>query len=1009
MRNAYSMRGRLFASTLLSGAVTMGAVAAVAIAPGQAFAQAAPAASDQAAASKGGQATQVQEVVVTGSILRHKNLETDAPLTVVSQVDLQNRGITTINDAVQTLAGNNSGALPNNFGGAFASGASGASLRGLSTDSTLVLVDGLRMAYYPLSDDGSRNFVDLNTIPDVIVDRVEVLQEGASSTYGADAIAGVINIITKKNFQGFQGQAEEGFAQHGGAGHTMGNFLIGRGDLDKDGWNFYLGAEYQKDEALWSRERGRLYSTDDQSYDCGKDAGGNKVCRANNIINGLQFDNSFGGVGNDIVPVVRPVDASGSYVGDFQLLNPGAGCGKLKSVTVTPAQAAVNSVGGFSAPVTLCQQDLTHDYGEISPERDRYSINMRFTKKLWEGAEGYLEANYYNTEVQSISSPEYINRKSPPGPSGTQINGQTFYLPVYVCPTGVGCNATNGTLNPNDPFAAQGQRAQLFYTFGDEPRRSDLTNQVFRVAGGFHGVVGDDWRYNVDAVAMSDQMNWTRTGYISVLGVQQAINTGVYNFVNPSLNTAGVRNLVSPNDTINPHTYETEVDANLSKGLWQLPGGQSQLGVGLSYRSEGLYDPTANPETPYGYTSFFRANAFAAAGSRTVESAYYELDLPVLKGIDVNTGGRYDNYSTGASDFSPKVQAKYKVTPWLTLRGSWSEGFRIPSFAETGAAPTTGYVKYTDLPATFVAAHGNDLYGETVGSVSIANPNLKPETSTNFTAGFVLQPIHNLAFTVDYYRIEKKNVITGASCFSQALANYYTSGAMSTGSCNIRLGIPDPNHPGAPISADYVTVPFVNADSEVVDGIDFSASYRHDLLGYAKWTSVLNGTYLHEFDQTDGGDVWHFAGTQGPNNPTAGSGSPRWRMNWQNTFDFGKFGLTATVYYTSGMKAVAPDAGSSGSCGVGNFTPGDSYDYGVAGSDPTNTPLLCRTSSFTDVDLHARYDLNPHWQIYADIQNLLDADPPFDPTSYAALDYQPAWGSQGILGRYFKVGVKAKF
>ncbi len=123
---------------------------------------------------------------------------------------MQKRGITTVQDAIQQLAANNGPALTNSFtaNGAFAGGASGASLRGLSTNSTLVLFDGLRAAYYPLADDGSRNFVDLNTIPDDIVDRVEVLQDGASSTYGADAIGGVINIITKKEFNGFSARAK---------------------------------------------------------------------------------------------------------------------------------------------------------------------------------------------------------------------------------------------------------------------------------------------------------------------------------------------------------------------------------------------------------------------------------------------------------------------------------------------------------------------------------------------------------------------------------------------------------------------------------------------------------------------------------------------------------------------------------------------------------------------------------------------------------------------------------
>ena len=141
-------------------------------------------------------------IVVTGSILR-VGKETALPLTTLTSEDLAKRGINTIADAIQSLSNNNAGALPTAFtaNGAFAAGASGASLRGLTTSSTLVLFDGLRAAYYPLADDGTRNFVDLNTIPDAIVDRVQVLKDGASSTYGADAVASVINIILKRPFR----------------------------------------------------------------------------------------------------------------------------------------------------------------------------------------------------------------------------------------------------------------------------------------------------------------------------------------------------------------------------------------------------------------------------------------------------------------------------------------------------------------------------------------------------------------------------------------------------------------------------------------------------------------------------------------------------------------------------------------------------------------------------------------------------------------------------------------
>jgi iron complex outermembrane receptor protein len=159
-------------------------------------------------------------IVVTGSLLRRTNTETVSPVSTVTAESLEQRGLSTLQDGLQSLAANNGPALTNSFtaNGAFAAGASAVSLRGLSTNSTLVLFDGMRAAYYPLADDGSRNFVDLNTIPDDIVEKVEVQRDGSSASYGADAIAGVVNIRTKRQFKGLAGRAEAGISSRGDAG-----------------------------------------------------------------------------------------------------------------------------------------------------------------------------------------------------------------------------------------------------------------------------------------------------------------------------------------------------------------------------------------------------------------------------------------------------------------------------------------------------------------------------------------------------------------------------------------------------------------------------------------------------------------------------------------------------------------------------------------------------------------------------------------------------------------------
>ncbi len=231
------------------------------------------------------------DIVVTGSLFRRTDTETPSPVTVLTSDDIAKRGITTVQGAIQSLSANNGPALTNSFtaNGAFAGGASSVSLRGLTTSSTLVLFDGLRAAYYPLADDGTRNFVDLNTIPDAIVDRVEVLKDGASSTYGADAVAGVVNIITKKEIKGLHATAEAGVSQRGDAANHRLSATFGYGDLSEQGFNVYVSAPLSgPGSALQSRPRISVqHRRPDRHLRPHRPQGQLGVCGPNNIANGV--------------------------------------------------------------------------------------------------------------------------------------------------------------------------------------------------------------------------------------------------------------------------------------------------------------------------------------------------------------------------------------------------------------------------------------------------------------------------------------------------------------------------------------------------------------------------------------------------------------------------------------------------------------------------------------------------------------------------------------------------
>ena len=209
------------------------------------------------------QAKQLQTITVTGSAVPRIDVETPSPVTVLTAQQIQRSGMTTVSDVVRSISADNSGSIPNAFANGFAAGSSGVALRGLTVNSTLVLVDGHRAASYPVADDGQRSFVDLNTIPLAAVDRIEVLKDGASSLYGADAIAGVVNIILKPNYKGVEGTVDVGTSQHGGGFTRKATLLAGAGDLEKDGHNGYIAIQYQKDNPIWLRQRGFPFNTQD--------------------------------------------------------------------------------------------------------------------------------------------------------------------------------------------------------------------------------------------------------------------------------------------------------------------------------------------------------------------------------------------------------------------------------------------------------------------------------------------------------------------------------------------------------------------------------------------------------------------------------------------------------------------------------------------------------------------------------------------------------------------------
>jgi iron complex outermembrane receptor protein len=970
------------------------------------------------------QADQGNDIVITGTMFKSAN-DTPSPVTTVTAENLDKRGISTVQDALQSLASNNGPALTNSFSanGAFAAGASAVSLRGLSTNSTLVLFDGLRAAYYPLADDGSRNFVDLNTIPDDIVDRIEVLRDGASSTYGADAIAGVVNIITKRQFKGVTGRAEGGISERGDAATYRLTLSAGVGDLNEQGFNAYISGFYYKQNSLYMRDRGYPYNTVDHRTTCFTS------CGPNSVVNGVSSTGTFA-LSTASNFYVRPYDPTNTTAqGPNRFLN--SDCGPGSAYTLTAAQRAANP----DSPVAVCQYDRANLYGVISPNIKRFGVSGRITAKISDSIEAYSELNFLQSEVSftgfpatfrgtantGILYPQFSTSTNPGG--GIAPGSGILALPVFVCARQGGQNAVmiNGVPtfpggctpaspgyrpNPNNPFVNLGQIARLT---GINPDPNQVTqnftrNKAYRIALGVKGDLFEGWSFDIAATAMHDDLLRRTDGYVYIQHLLNVIADGSYNFINPSATPQSVIDYLTPVNNTGATSDQYQFQASVATELATLPGGPLQLGFGGSIRYEAVDAPSANDDSNGPAERYFTLNAFGTKGSRYIYSVFSELDAPVLDMLDVNLSGRYDHYSSGQSAFSPKIGIKFTPIKQLTLRGTYSKGFRIPSFAEANALPTTGFVTVNanQFNNAFLAPYGctvatfnscpTYIRNASFGATSLASPNLAPEKSRSFTAGIKFAPIKNIEFTVDYYNIQKTGAITSPSV-APALNAYYNNLPIPAG-YTVIPGIADPNTPlGRPV-VGFVAAQLVNSDTLLTSGLDMSVDANFDF-GFVKWHSTAEASVilLLKADLTaSGGGVERYDGTLGNFNLTAGSGTPKWHGQWLNTFDFGDISVSGTTNFFGGYDLSAMDQGTG---------------YKDCGLSSGITP--CRVKSLITFDLNTSFKVANKFTFYVNVINLFDKMPPIDPVTYGANYYNAVQGGTSILGRFFKAGAKFNF
>jgi iron complex outermembrane receptor protein len=905
--------------------------------------------------------SELQEVVVTGSFIPRTDSETPSPVSIITAADIEHSGLTSVADVIRTLSADNSGTLPTAFNGAFAAGASGIALRGLTVNSTLVLIDGLRAADYALPDDGVRSFVDLNSIAIGTIEQVEVLKDGASSVYGADAIGGVVNIILKKQYQGFAANAEVGNSQHGGGFEKHFDMTAGTGDLASDHYNAYISAEYQSDNAISALQRPFPFNSDNYT--------------------------SLGGLDNDHTPDHGP---GGSIYGSVTPGTLGTPGNLLTGVPLTgavsqplrPCPASAPAVTGPTGNV-YCNQNNPAAYEEDQPATERIGLSGRFTVQINDTTTAYLSASYYQSEdnFPTFVGPPQIQTSVP-------NNTNSIALPVTIPgPGGLGT-----VLNPNNPFAAAGNVALINYAFGDiGPNISDTKNHNLRIVG---DVTTTQFGWNIDTsfVINHTWLDYQQLGQLNFTALMSAVTNGTYNFINPSANSPALRAALAPPlenyDTSDMNT----VVFRANRTLFDLPGGPLGFGTGVEWRYEAEYDPNFNPSPPQVQNLGFSQ----AIGSRNVASIYAEFDAPVFKQLELTAAGRFDHYSDFGNATTPKLGFKFKPVEQAALRGTFSHGFRAPSFAENGNSVNEGFVNYSACPSVLCTAHGADNYinSYSLGELTVGNKAIQPETSTSYTLGAVFEPIHNYSASIDYYYINKKNLIAGPNQ-GAALSQYQTNGTLPAGFTAVYDNL-DPAFPGAAPRIVTITGAFGNAASEYTDGVDIDLNAKTDLGVIGKVSSDISATRILSFVyEQPGSPRLQYAGTQSPYNLSSGAGTPKDRITWTNTWTNGPFTVSAIVYYIGAYKEFGSDVAPQYLC-LGPAITG----VGMGSN--------CRVGSFTDIDLTGSFEIFKGFSVSGMIQNVADKLPPTDYANYGGINYNPTYSQDGIIGRFFRVGVHYK-
>ena len=650
----------------------------------------------------------IDKIEVTGSNIRRADIESALPVQIINREDIARSGAITAAEIMSHVSANLVGRTDvpyNSSVGNTQAGLSSANLRGLGDGSTLVLLNGRRAANYAANG----GTVNLNFIPVSAIERVEILKDGASAVYGADAMAGVINFILRKEFIGVQLSAYGAEAQHGGGTQKQATLAAGYGDLAVDRFNAFVVANYQKDDVVHARDR--------------------PFSRT-----GYRPDEGVANVNNETFP---------ANIRTGTLVNPAFATGCMPPVTIP--------IPGTRG----CGHD-TLAVVNIIPPVERTSVLGVATWQLY--ADHQIFAQY----LYSYSHYVLIRNTAP---SSEVVNpdrrpilypaGGPFYPTEFAAANGI-----SGDLN-------------LYYrTAPLGPITDELQADAQHLVVGGQGMVAS-WNYDAAWIySENTQRYFGVSGRVSERRLLAAMATGLINPFGPSgpEGDALLASTEAPGEVFHDKATTNSFEVKASREIYDLPAGPLALALGVEARREHLsiaYSPEQTSGDILGSTT-----AQSTGGSRSLEAVFAELNVPIAKALEAQLAARYDHYSDFGSTTNPKVAIRWQPMKSLLLRSSYGTGFRAPTVPDLYTPLSSGLTRsrFSDpqrCPTTHFASDCNTSFRLLSGG----NPELQAEESEQFNFGVVWEPAMGFSIGVDYWKINKTETI-GALSDSQLFNNF---------------------------------------------------------------------------------------------------------------------------------------------------------------------------------------------------------------------------------------------